>query len=150
MNGRVRSALPQDLNGLLQLEANFPGDRLSRRSFRHLLDKGNADVAVFEVHNKIVGNAVVLYRTNSSHARLYSLVVDPQHQHQGIARALVLAVEAAAAAKGCTSIGLELRPDNEPALRLYERLGYALTRRKEAFYEDGSAALCMRKFIAGG
>ena len=148
MNGRVRHALPQDLNALLKLEASFPSDRLSRRSFRHLLAHGNSDVLVLEAHGQIVGNAIILYRRNSSHARLYSLVVDPQQQRQGIARNLIQAAEAAARNKGCSSMGLELRPDNNAALILYERLGYTLIRRKENFYDDGSAALCMYKLIA--
>jgi ribosomal protein S18 acetylase RimI-like enzyme len=147
LNGRVRPALPQDLASLLELEASFPSDNLSRRSFRHLLIKANANVLVFEIQNKIAGNVIVLYRRNTSHARLYSLIVDPQHQQQGIARALMQAAEDAARNKGCNFMNLELRPDNEAALRLYERSGYKMIKREEAFYEDGSTALRMQKLI---
>jgi len=145
MNGRVRHALPHDVPALLQLEASFPSDRLSRRSFRHLIGKAHADVLVFEWQNKIAGDAVVLYRRNTRYARLYSLVVAPQYQQQGIAGTLVQTAEDAAVKRGCVRIGLELRTDNHAALRLYQGRGYVLARRKEDYYEDGSAALCMHK-----
>ena len=148
MNGRVRRALPHDVPALLQLEASFPGDRLSQRSFHHLIVNAHADVRVFEVQGKIVGDAVVLYRRNTRYARLYSLIVAPQYQQQGIARTLVQAAEDAAVTRGCVRIGLELRTDNRAALRLYQGLGYVLAGRKEAYYEDGSTALCMRKELA--
>lgn len=140
--------MAQDMDALLQLETHFPSDRLSKRSFRHLLVNGNTDVLVFETQNKIAGNVVVLYRRNTRHARLYSLIVDPQYQQQGIARMLVQSAEDAARKKGCNFVGLELRPDNHGALRLYQSLGYILNKQKEAYYEDHSDALCMRKSIA--
>lgn len=148
ISGRVRHALPHDVPALLQLEASFPSDRLSRRSFRHLIANAHAVVLVFEMQGKIVGDAVVLFRRNTRYARLYSLVVDPQHQQHGIARTLVRAAEDTAVKKGCVRIGLELRTDNHAALHLYKNRGYVPARRKEAYYEDGSAALCMRKDIA--
>ncbi|HLA74344.1 MAG TPA: N-acetyltransferase [Gammaproteobacteria bacterium] len=144
----MRPALLSDINALAALELNFPSDRLSARSFRHLLTRGHAEVLVSQQGADITGNIVVLYRRNCTHARLYSLVVHPQHQQRGIARTLLNAAEQAAGNKNCTTIGLEVRPDNEAALRLYQKMGYSVTVRIPAFYEDGAPALRLRKNIA--
>ncbi len=57
-------------------------------------------------------------------AELKRVVVDPAARGQGIGRALMQALEAAAAAAGVALIQLETGPKSEPALRLYRACGY--------------------------
>lgn len=135
-----RRATLRDLDALLALESGFPGDRLSRRNFRHLLSDGNAQIWVCMSGSEIIGDAVVLYRSTAGNARLYSLIVAPHARGRGIAAALVKTVEAAAARRHCDRVSLEVRADNVAAARLYKRLGYQLTRSIPHFYEDGQKA----------
>lgn len=55
---------------------------------------------------------------------LSTLAVDPAHQGQGIASALIGAVEQRLAGLGCRRIDLLVVPGNERVLPLYEHLGY--------------------------
>ena len=144
----VRRATPADLNALAALEQHFPGDRISRQSFRRLLHSTSAEVQVYEEAGQVSGNAVLLCRTNSAQARLYSLVVYPQHQGRGIARALLESLDRAAAARGCNRLSLEVRADNAPALRLYQRAGFQLVRQIADYYEDHASALRLEKRVA--
>lgn len=141
----IRQAGIGDLAALVQLEEQFPSDRLSRARFRYLLQRGHAVVWVGESNGLLVGNAVVLYRRGTSIARLYSLVVHPGFQRRGIARALLAAAESAAGGQGCRELRLEVRPDNTRAIGFYRKTGYAMTGRVGKFYEDGMDALKMRK-----
>jgi ribosomal protein S18 acetylase RimI-like enzyme len=144
---RIRRARPADLDALAMLETRFPTDRLSRASLRRLLARGRADVWVAEIYGAVVGDAVVCYRRGSRRARLYSIVTNGAHAGRGIGRALLVACEAGAVARGCVRMALEVRPDNEPALRLYRRGGYAAAGVAPAFYEDGAPALRLIKAL---
>jgi len=142
---RLRRAQPRDLGALVRLEAHFPGDRLQRANLRHLLRRGHADVFVVEYAEALVADAVVLYRRGSRHARLYSLVVEPEHRGCGLADALLAVTEAGARARGVESMRLEVRPDNRAAQALYARHRYAVCGEIAEFYEDGTAALKFEK-----
>jgi len=145
--GAVRPATLTDIEALTRLEEPFPSDRISRRSFRHLLTRGHADVLVFAYGADVAGDVVVLYRRHCRSARLYSLIVDPHHQQRGIARALLAAAEHAARRRGMQRMTLEVRPDNRAAVRLYQQSGYVVLKNIENYYEDHSAALRMVKSI---
>lgn len=141
----TRQARLNDLPTLVALERHFPSDRLSRENFRHLLTRAHADVLVSEVDGCLCANAVLLYRRGSPTARLYSLITDPAFRGRGIASRLLDACERAARRRGCREMSLEVRNGNRAARALYERRGYAVTRRIENFYTDGASALQLRK-----
>ena len=52
-------------------------------------------------------------------------------------------MHAAARARGCASISLEVRPPNEPAVALYRAYGYREVGRRPDYYPDGEDALIM-------
>lgn len=140
-----RRATARDLDALVALERDFPGDRISARSFRRFLVADSANVWVCVAGNDVLANAVVLYRRNSASARLYSIVVAPTARGRGIAAALVERAEMAARQRGCERLYLEVRVDNAAALALYQKLGYDVVRTIENFYEDGQNALRLER-----
>jgi GNAT superfamily N-acetyltransferase len=58
-------------------------------------------------------------------AALYAMWVAPESRGDGIGSALIDAVEGWARGEGYTGIGLGVTTTNEPAVRLYERKGFA-------------------------
>lgn len=56
---------------------------------------------------------------------LHSVVVDERHRGQGVGRALITALEQQAGEQGSRSAWLQVLAVNQPARRLYQRLGYA-------------------------
>src|SRR5204862_7879870 len=59
---RFRRARLADLDELLRLECVFLTDRLSRCSFRRLLNRSSAEIWVCEANGALMANAVLLYR----------------------------------------------------------------------------------------
>lgn len=143
----IRRAILEDMEVLLELEQLFPGDRIKKSSFRHFLTRAKADVWVARENSVVLGDAVVLYRQGSQNARLYSVVVSQKARGKGIGAKLLAHCEKAATKRGCTTLRLEVREDNETAINLYRKRGYDLTGRKDNYYEDGGTALRMQKSL---
>jgi ribosomal protein S18 acetylase RimI-like enzyme len=138
---RVRRASRSDIEKLAGIEALvFASDRLSRRSLTAFVTAPTAALLVAEISG-IAGYALVLFRSNSRAARLYSLAVEPRSTGGGIGSRLLAAAEAAARDRGAETLRLEVRADNMDAVRFYSRHGYALFARRENYYADGMAAL---------
>ena len=144
----IHRATLQDLDALARLEQYFPSDRLNRAHLRHLLRRGHADIWACKNEGLLLGDAVVLYRRGAQTARLYSLVVHPDHRRCGVARSLLTAAESTAGVRGCRALRLEVRPDNASAIRLYRKCGYKITGKREGYYEDGVDALTLTKGLA--
>ncbi|WP_340693606.1 N-acetyltransferase [Hyphomonas sp.] len=141
----IRPASVGDLDDLVRLEEAFPEeDRFPRRTWRRLLD-GHTVAHVAVSGGTVVGAAVLLFRTGSRVARLYTLSVTPELRGKGIARQLMAAGEAAAAEKDCDRMRLEARESNQHAILLYERSGYRVIARVAGYYPNGETAVRMEK-----
>jgi len=93
----LRRARPADVDALAELEARvFRGDRISRRGFRRFVRSPRAALIVAEEDGALAGYALVLFRTGSGIARLYSIAVAPQFAKRGVGSALLAAGEDAA------------------------------------------------------
>ncbi|HYW02532.1 MAG TPA: peptidase C39 family protein [Gammaproteobacteria bacterium] len=147
---RIRHARPSDLDALLELEIRcFETDRLSRRSFRHMLTRAKAVTLVAERDGTLLGYALVLFHAGTCMARLYSVAVDPRHRGEGTGRMLLEAAEEAARTHGVIAMRLEIRRDNPRALALYRAGGYRQFDVHADYYEDHQDALRLEKTLVG-
>ena len=69
-----------------------------------------------------VGSQTVLDESD-----MMNIAVHPEYRRQGIAEALVEDLVAALREKGSHCLTLEVRESNDPAIRLYEKLGFVAT-----------------------
>lgn len=151
---RLRAAVSADLDPLSTLEARcFEADRLSRRSFRNLLQSSSALGVVAEEGTpegmSIIAYGVLLFRAGTALARLYSLAVAPEAAGRGVGRALLKHLEQAAFDRDRIAIRLEVREDNAPAIGLYRSEGYRFIGTYPAYYADGTPALRFEKTLHG-
>jgi len=145
----IRPARLEDAARLSSLEKRcFEIDRLSERSFRHLLKRGKASLLIDEEGGVLRGYSLVLFHQNTSMARLYSLAVAPEQRGMGIAATLMAAAEKDALAHGVVSMRLEVHVNNTGAITLYLNLGYRQFDIYPDYYEDHAAALRMEKPLA--
>ena len=121
----IRDATLADLDALVALENRcFVEDRISRRQFRHLLNKGHAALFVAEEGTGLLGSLVLLFSRGTATARLYSIAVAPEARGRGVARALVERAEQEAWRHERTWMRLEIRKDNDASIGLFEAMGY--------------------------
>jgi len=138
----IREAALEDLDCLVDLEGqSFSGDLLRRRNFRHLLTRGNAQTLLAIQDGEVAGYATILFRRPSTKARLYSIAVRPAYRGRGIGTQLVRAAERVASERGCSSMRLEIRSDNEASISLFDGLGYRCGESTAGYYEDGMSAV---------
>ena len=64
-------------------------------------------------------------RTGLKQAYVFLIYVEPAHRRQGLGAALMAHAQAWAKRQGYRQIGLQVFEDNQPALTLYQKLGYA-------------------------
>ena len=156
--------LPDDHAQLLALDRSFTTDRVYRvaqtahaftleevtarppvRKDFPLADDLGADRAweqglVAERAGVVVGFAAVAYRRWNRRAELCHLYVARQQRGQGIGRALVEAVVAAARDAGMRCLWLETSNLAYPAIAFYWRVGLELCGLDESLYDPAGAA----------
>ncbi len=144
----IREATLDDVDALSRLENQcFDTDRISRRSFRWMIEKGHSLMLVALAEQQLVGYVLLLYSQGTSLGRVYSLAVDPGYRKAGIAADLMREAESRALEDGRSFLRLEVRPDNQSAIRLYEKLDYQPFDIVSDFYEDHADALRMMKVL---
>lgn len=76
-------------------------------------------------------------------ADVQTVAVAPRVAGRGVGRQLLDALLSEARRRGCTRVFLEVRADNAPARRLYDRLGFEATAVRRGYYADGTDAVVM-------
>lgn len=143
---QIRAARLADLDALVELEnSSFSTDHLSRRQFRYHLQKPDGRVRVVARDGEILAYLLLLRRGTTG--RIYSIAVSAKAQGQGLGRALCTDAERVARDQGLERLRLEVRVDNQPALRLYQSLGYREIAKLPRYYADGQDGLRWEKSL---
>ena len=79
-------------------------------------------------------------------ADMMNLAVQPEYRRQGIGEKLVSVLITALAQQSVSSLTLEVRASNAPAISLYEKLGFVQVGRRPNYYRNPKEdALILRK-----
>lgn len=76
----------------------------------------------------------VLARVAADEGEILTIAVDPAHRRGHIGQRLMEAAIAEASARGAVTLFLEVADDNDPALKLYARLGFKVAGRRANYY----------------
>jgi len=105
----------------------FTGPKLTWPLTSEQLDgiRATPEFAAFTaiVDDEVIGH-IELISTGDDSARIGRVLLDPAQRGRGLGEALVRAAIAEASARGIRSLSLFVYPDNTPAVRLYEKLGF--------------------------
>ena len=118
--------------------------------FEGMLTERNTLVHRQRIGRKIIGFAVS--RLAADEAEILSIAVAPSHRGRGLSRNLLLTHLGHLAGRGVRTVFLEVEENNQPARRLYDRTGFAVTGRRERYYREPSGeqlnAVLMRRDLS--
>ena len=142
---KFRSMRKKDIPSVLQIE---------RALFK---DAWNFDHFLFEIEEQEYSNPTVLEYQSSIVAyfvcwimfeeiHIANIAVHPDYQRMGIAQYMLNYIERELKTDE-SSILLEVRTGNVPAIRLYEKTGFKIYFERKYFYPDGENAYVMIKML---
>jgi GNAT superfamily N-acetyltransferase len=138
----VREAVVGDVRTLVELMAEFYAES------GYVLDRGRADAAftallsdprlgrvwLIEQASAAVGYVVVTFVFGMEYGGLMAFVDDffvrPAFRNSGLGTAALAAARDACAMLGVRAMAVEVAGDNDPAVAVYRRTGFAMTDRK--------------------
>ena len=134
-----------DLDAIMALErTGFPeAERWSERSWLGELVADNRRVIIARSHQAV---GVATWSVIGELAELLRLVVAPEHRRTGIGTQLVEAGIEAVRLAGARAAMLEVGYTNEPAIALYQRLGFEQLRVRENYYGPGRHAVILKRY----
>jgi len=161
MTAVLRPMMPADLPAVTALEHDlFPEDAWSQEMFASELASIPAGryYLVADDAGQLVGYAGLLAPPPqparggrlepAGQADVLTMAVATAHWGRGIGSALLTALVAEAADRGCTEVFLEVRSDNPRAQRLYRKHGFGAVGLRRGYYQpSGTDAIVMRRPI---
>ena len=144
---RLRPMRPADLTAVLELERELFGEEAwSRAMLRgELAQQPRSRYYLVAEDNEVIAGYAGLLAAGSQ-GEVLTLAVAGRRWGQGTGSALLEALLAEAARRGCTEVFLEVRTDNVRAQLLYRRYGFVQIGIRRGYYQpSGTDALVMRR-----
>lgn len=132
---RVLAMRLTDLDGVLEVEASSFTTPWSRRAFvSELTQNGYAVYLVIKRGRRVIAYAGMWALLGEAHVT--NVAVRPEERGKKIGELLLRALLAAAEARNCTRVTLEVRRTNAVAQGLYQKYGFAHSGVRRGYYTD--------------
>lgn len=142
----LRSAGDADAEAMAALEPTaFPHPWSRAQLAAELAGAPSLGLVAHDATGALAG--YVLFRRVLDEAELLRLAVRGAHQRLGLATVLVSRGLAELRSTGCAVAFLEVRADNDAAIRFYERTGWEAAGRRPRYYPDDTDALLYRRTL---
>jgi ribosomal-protein-alanine N-acetyltransferase len=118
------------------------GEAYELETFRFLLSSPNAIARQIRTNDGQMAAFIVALIEMDGMGHITAVGVDPPWRRLGLARILLVEIEETLRQRGVNTLRLEVRVENEGAIRLYEELGFMVVQRLARYYHsaNGSSA----------
>jgi len=142
----IRKMAENDLDKVMIIEQESFSLPWSRESYLGELKNDFANYLVCDDGGEIAAYGGVWVVFEEAH--ITNVAVAIRYRGQGVGSDLMKELEKIARSKHATRILLEVRPSNQVALAMYDKLGFIQTGVRKAYYSDnGEDALIMTKYL---
>jgi ribosomal-protein-alanine N-acetyltransferase len=131
---RLEALSADAIPAILEIEREANTAPWSEQAFKNELDHPHGIFLVVRVDGEIAGYGGVWIVVDEAH--ITTIAVRAENRRQGLARRLMNELLHRARERGATCSTLEVRAGNDPAVRLYESLGYRTVATRRAYYPD--------------
>jgi len=150
----LRKFKPSDLDKVVHINQVCLPENYSNYFFMDLYQQFPETFIIAEGDEEIVGYIMCRIETGLPTFRTFeipkkghiiSVAVLPQHRNKGIGYALVGSALEAMTNHKAKECYLEVRASNLPAINLYRKLGFQITKTIKGYYSDGESAYMMTR-----
>ncbi len=159
MQGKVviiREARHEDLFRVVEINRICLPENYPYYFFQQLLERFPKCFIVAEINGEVIGyvmnrierglssfNPSPFHLVKKGH--VVSIAVMPEYRRRGIGKMLLERGIEAMKEYGAEEVILEVRVSNEPAMRLYTKMGFTIVKTIKGYYHDGEDAYLMSK-----
>lgn len=147
----IEAITAHDLDKIVNIDRYAFKRPWQRYLFQAELSSNDADsysVKCYRTDEAQVIIAYVFLRFIINELHIIRIAVAPQFRQRGVATGLLQYCFRLAKEKQVTSVYIEVRPSNIPAIALYKKLGFQLIGRRPNYYSESSEdALVMEKNV---
>lgn len=130
----VRKMTAEDIPAVVEIEKECFSLPWSHQSFAESIAREDTIFLVCVDNTEVITGYIGMY-LSFDEASVTNVAVASQFRKKGCGKHLVMAAKEAAKEAGATSIFLEVRFSNEPALSLYKRQGFEKIGIRKNFYQ---------------
>lgn len=150
----LRKFTPKDLERVAYINRVCLPENYAEYFFMDLYNRFPETFIVAEVDGEVVGYIMCRIESGLSNfglggfikkGHVVSIAVMPEHRRKGIGQALVSKAMEGMRLYNAKQCFLEVRITNMPAISLYKKLGFKVSRTIHGYYSDGEDAYVMTK-----
>ncbi|MFW5698171.1 MAG: ribosomal protein S18-alanine N-acetyltransferase [Fimbriimonadaceae bacterium] len=131
---RIEELSKADIDQIVEIERKSHGSPWSRTSFENEMEHRHGIFLVAKDEGEIVGYGGLWLIVDEAH--VINVVTHPDKRRAGTGQRLMEELLLRAKEEGAVCSTLEVRAGNEPAIKLYEKLGYVTGGRRKHYYPD--------------
>lgn len=130
---KIKLMNPEDLSQVAEIEKQIFSVPWSEKAFKESVESENTIYIVAKENEKVLGYAGMY--VSFEEGSITNIAVDIEVRRRGIGRKLIADILDKANERGVEKIFLEVRETNEPAIALYEKMGFEKNGIRKNFYE---------------
>ena len=132
--GKIETASSDDLEYLLEIERESSPNPWKRSFFESEFTGKLSTILVSRSGSDGKTDGFIVFRTIDDIAEINNIAVRANRRRSGIAAALISRLIDISLQDTVSVIFLEVRSENYPAIKLYERYGFVLSGRRKDYY----------------